>query len=172
LSLWIRYFVVSVCTQNVQFVSQTASSRFIGNVTDMSVLRPFSTKHGHMPGAFLSINPNPFSKLKSLNCHSPYLNVLAAVPSSRGSNFSDVFCLVPVASFIVMLWQQLSLSLHVCLSKYMNRVSGFSLWILTSLSILFVESVERLLNNAHHIHTSFCNWWTLRTSVINPHTYG
>lgn len=65
-SLYFVFYIVfcGVCTQNVQFVSQTASSRFIGNVTDMSVLRPFSIKHGHMPGAFLLINPNPFSEVK------------------------------------------------------------------------------------------------------------
>ena len=56
--------VCGLCTQNVQFESQTASSRSTGTVIDMPVLRPFIIKHGHRPGAFLLINPNLFSAVK------------------------------------------------------------------------------------------------------------
>ena len=57
-------FFCGLCTQNLQFEGQTASSRLTGSVTDMPVLRPSIIQHGYMPGAFLLINPNPFSAVK------------------------------------------------------------------------------------------------------------
>lgn len=51
-----------LCSQNVQFVSKISSSRFTGNVTDMSVLGPFSMKHGRMPGAVFKLIQIPSLK--------------------------------------------------------------------------------------------------------------